>query len=148
VDDAGAAFAADAGEAVAAMGEQRVDQRAVFVAGGGVDDKAGWLVKHQEVGVLEEDGEGDVLRLGDGGGGGGVIERVGGAFAHGFGGLGDLVAIPPDAAFLDEGFEARAGEAGDRLGQEAVQPLAGLLRRGDAGEGGCVGGQISGHDPG
>ena len=35
VDDAGPALAADAGEAVAAMGEQRVDQRPLVIAGAG-----------------------------------------------------------------------------------------------------------------
>ena len=40
VHDAGPPLAADAGKAVAAMGDQRVDQRAGPVAGGGMHDEA------------------------------------------------------------------------------------------------------------
>ncbi len=55
VHDARAALAADAGERVAAMGEQGVDQGAVLVAGRGVHDQPGRLVEHDQVGVLVED---------------------------------------------------------------------------------------------
>ena len=85
VHDAGAAFAADAGEAVAAMGDEGVDQRAVRVAGGGVDDQAGGLVQHQQIGVLVEDGERQVLALsGVAGSGAGGAKLVGGAGCTGF----------------------------------------------------------------
>ena len=43
------------------MGEQGVDQGAVFVAGRRMHDQAGGLVEHEQVGVLVEDGEGDRL---------------------------------------------------------------------------------------
>ena len=65
--DAGPALAADAGELLAAMRQQGVDQRAVLVAGGGMHDQPGGLVEHDQVGVLVEDGERDRLRLGRGG---------------------------------------------------------------------------------
>ncbi len=45
-------FAADAGETVAAVVQQGVDERAVRVTGSGVDDKAGRLVDHDHVPVL------------------------------------------------------------------------------------------------
>ena len=59
----GRLHAADAGQAVAAMVDQRVDQRAGPVAGAGMDDKAGRLVDDDQLGVLVEDVERDVLAL-------------------------------------------------------------------------------------
>ena len=55
VDDARPQHAADAGQAGAAMGQQRVDQRAVGMAGRRVDDQAGGLDQHDQVLVLEQD---------------------------------------------------------------------------------------------
>ena len=48
----------DAGDAAVfrVAGEQRVDQRAARVTGGGMDDEAGRLVDDQHVGVLVDDG--------------------------------------------------------------------------------------------
>jgi hypothetical protein len=78
VDDAGPAHAADAREAVAAMGDERVDQRAGPVAGGRMDDEARRLVDDDEVRVLEDDGERDVLALaGSGGQQGAVVSKPG-----------------------------------------------------------------------
>ena len=45
VDDARPLHAADARQAVAAMGDQRIDQRAGLVAGGGMHDEPGRLVE-------------------------------------------------------------------------------------------------------
>ena len=63
VDDAGSAYAADAGEAVAAMMDQRVDQRARPVAGGGVNHEAGRLGDDDDVVVLVEHIERNVFAL-------------------------------------------------------------------------------------
>ena len=63
VDDAGPRDAADARQAAGAMVEQRVDQRPVAIAGGGMDDQAGGLVDDQQMLVLEDDRQRDVLRL-------------------------------------------------------------------------------------
>ena len=54
--------AADAGEARAAMRQQRVDQRAVRIAGRRVHDHPGRLVDHDQVRILEADIERDRLR--------------------------------------------------------------------------------------
>ena len=48
---------------VAAVGDQRVDERADGVAGGGVHDEACRLVDDDEVGVLVDDVERDRLGL-------------------------------------------------------------------------------------
>ena len=64
MDDARPAHAADARQAVAAMGQQGVDQGVVGIAGRGMDDQPGRLVQHQQVGILVEDIEVDRLGLG------------------------------------------------------------------------------------
>ena len=61
VHDAGPLDAADAGQAVAAMRDQRVDQRALGVAGGGMHDQAGRLVDHDERVVLVNNIERDIF---------------------------------------------------------------------------------------
>ena len=43
------------------MGEQRVDKRAVGIAGAGMDDEAGRLVDHDDVGVLVQHRQRDSL---------------------------------------------------------------------------------------
>ncbi len=64
VHDAWPPHAADARQAVAAMGDERVDQRAGLVPGRRMDDEPGRLVDHQQVGILVDDVEGNVLALG------------------------------------------------------------------------------------
>ena len=62
MDDAGPQLAADAAQVVDLV-QQRVDQRAAGVAGGGMHDHAGRLVHHDEVRVLVDDVEVEVLGL-------------------------------------------------------------------------------------
>ena len=73
MDDAGAELAADAAQVVHVK-EQRVDERLVGVAGGGMDDQAGGLVDHDDVVVLVEDREREVLRLDGRRSGGGDVD--------------------------------------------------------------------------
>ena len=56
VHDARPLDAADAGQAVAAMGDQRIDQRAGGMAGGGMHHQALRLVDHDQRVVLVDDG--------------------------------------------------------------------------------------------
>ena len=103
------------------MVQQCVDQRAVLVAGGGVDDHAARLDHHSQVSVFIEDNQGDVLGLGDGGLGRGDgqnhrLPRLG--FEPR---LGDDLPIHGDAALFHEGRHPAAGQP--RLfRQEDVQP--------------------------
>jgi hypothetical protein len=46
-----------------AMVEEGVDQRAIEIACGGVDDETGRLINDEEMLVLIGDDEGDILRL-------------------------------------------------------------------------------------
>ena len=73
VDDARPRDAADPGQPPRAMVEQRVDQGAVEIARGGMDDHAGGLVDDDQMIVLEDDVERDVLRR--------VVQRGGGGDA-------------------------------------------------------------------
>ena len=61
VHDARPPHAADAGQAVAAMGDERVDQRAALMPGGRMHDEPGRLVDDDEVVVLVDDRERDRL---------------------------------------------------------------------------------------
>ena len=63
MDDAGALFPADAGERVAAVCEQRVDQRPVRVPRRGMDDEPLGLVDYDDIRVLVADLQRDRLRL-------------------------------------------------------------------------------------
>ena len=67
VDDTRSLDAADAGQARAAMGDQRVDQCAGGVAGGRVNDKALRLVDHDDRVVFVNDVERNGLALRRGG---------------------------------------------------------------------------------
>src|SRR3546814_12552329 len=62
VDDAGPRDAADARKLSRAMVEQRVDERAVEIARGGVDDHAGGLVDDDQMLILPGDDQIQVLR--------------------------------------------------------------------------------------
>src|ERR1051325_10336333 len=68
MDDAWSRDAADAFERGAAVGDQRVDQRARQIAGRRMDDEARRLLDHDEIVILVDDLEGNVLatRLGIG----------------------------------------------------------------------------------
>ncbi len=63
MDDAWALDAADAGKTIAAMGQQRVDQRAVGIARRGMNHQPSRLVEHDHMLVLEPDDEVHRLRL-------------------------------------------------------------------------------------
>src|SRR5271169_3609345 len=61
MDDAGPSHAADAGKAGAAMRDQRVDEGAVGVSRGGMDDEAGGLVDDEQICILKTNIERDRL---------------------------------------------------------------------------------------
>ena len=61
VNDAGPGFAADAHQAVAAMGDQGIDQSAIRIAGGGMNHQSRGLFDHDEVLVLIDHIEWNIL---------------------------------------------------------------------------------------
>ncbi len=127
VHDAGPLDAADAGQAVAAMGDQRVDQRALGVAGGRMHHQARRLVDHDQRVVLVDDIERD--RLARGLGRLGRRQRDGDGVA-GFdvaGGIADRARRDRDLAVEDQRLQARARQRRDARGEHAVEPLAFLL---------------------
>jgi len=100
--------AADTGKLFAAMRQDRVDQRAVFVPRCGVDDKAGGFVENDQVAILIEESEGYSLRPGYGWLGRWDIEAVRGARSHRFGRLCDHLAVAARKTLLDQRLDARA----------------------------------------
>ena len=73
VDDAGTKLAANSAE-IAHVKQQRVDQRAVGVAGGGMDHHSGRFVDDHKIAVFKKNRERNLLRLGGGGGGSGDVD--------------------------------------------------------------------------
>ena len=106
------------------MGQQRVDQRAVVVARGRMHDQAHRFVEHDQVRVLIQNGEGNRLRLRRGGDRRRDVEDIGRAEPGVLRRFGDGLAVALQAAFVYQGFDARAGESTGRLGQDAVDALA------------------------
>ena len=130
MDDAGAALAADAGKAVAAMGDQRVDQGAGPISGRGMNDEVAGFVDDDDVVVLVNHAQRDGLGGGfcrlrrrhvDGDRGAGIDPVIG---------IADRVALEGDGAGLDQRFEPRPGQFGDMAGEHTVKPFAGF-RLGD-----------------
>ena len=112
------------------MVQQGIDQRAVKIARGRMDHKAGRLVHHDQVLVLEHDGKGDVLGnrfcrccCGHGNRKGGT----GGGFKASLAGRN---AIQRDAAFAHQRLDPLARQAA-RQAQRLVEPLAARQRAGN-----------------
>ena len=120
VDDSRPADAADARQAVAAMVDQGVDQRAGPIAGRRVDDQAGRLVDHDQLVVLEEDVQCD--RLTHRCGGFGWRQLDGDRFASGqpAAGLGHRPAADPDRSAAYQRLNAASRKA---FAEGAGQPL-------------------------
>ena len=133
VDDAGTALAADAGEAIAAMGDQRIDQGAGPVAGGGMNDEVAGFVDHNDIVVLVNHAQ----RNGLGGGLGWRqrrhVDRDRRAGIDPMIGIADRVAVERDGAGPDQCLEPRPGQLDDIAGEHAVKPFAGFLLGDDEG---------------
>ena len=124
--DAGPPLSADAGETVAAVGEQGVDERAVLVAGRGVHDHAARLVDDDEVVVLIHHVQRQVLRYQLRGSG--VRQRDDKRVAR----RGLIVFLHGCAVFRhrtlrEQPLGGAARELGQRARKESVDPLGALL---------------------
>ena len=131
VHDARSAHAADPREAVAAMGEQCIDQRVVGIAGCRMHHETGRLVQDQQVGVFIEDVQIELLRLGLSGLGRRHVEQVALALFDLAGWLfyrrpGLAVgASQRHAAAFDQRLHATAREVRQRCRQRTVEAFAG-----------------------
>ena len=123
VDDPRPAHPADPQQAVAAMGDERVDERAVGIAGRRVNHQPRGLVDDDEMCILETDTERDRLRLRR------CILRFGEnydeslAVFHLARGVADHDAVIADLAGEDQLLEPAAGVLGHPRLQGAVEPL-------------------------
>ena len=61
VDDAGALLATNAGQAVAAMRQQGINERLVRIAGGRMDNQPRRLIQHNQMCVFIQNVEGNIL---------------------------------------------------------------------------------------
>ncbi len=127
MDDSGTVLAGEGAEFSLTMMQQRVDERAVGIAGRGVDDEPRGLVHDDEIVVLEEDGERDLLAEQPGGAlrldpdkhlvpGGDGVARLHGPAADGRGARLDEL--------LDRGPRKILARGRERRRQPPVEPLA------------------------
>ncbi len=130
VHDAGAPLAADAGETVAAMRDQRIDQRAGPMSGGGMNHEIAGLVDDDDVAVFMDDVKRDRLGLRRGRFGGRDIHGQCSAGIDAVARIADRRPVDGDGAGFDQGLEAGSRQLGDMPRQHAIEPLAGF-RLGD-----------------
>ena len=132
MDDARSGLATNAREVVAMMKES-IDEGAVGVACGGVDDEAGGFVDDEDVAVLIKNFDGDVL--GDDFDSGGVGDSEGDLIARADDGTGlGGFAVEAGVVGFDQVLEAGTGMLGEAGVEEAVEALARV--------GGLVGGEL------
>jgi len=125
VHDPGPFFSADAGK-IFAMGEERVDQSMLLMARAGMHHQTGWLVQDKEIVVFEKNLERHRLGLG--------FDLRDFRFAQ----FDDLprahriaragsVSIHGDEPVANESLKSCPGKRGQRLGEKAIEPLAGVF---------------------
>lgn len=141
MDDAGPSHPADARKALAAVGDQGVHQGAGHVAGGGVDHHPARLVDDDELVVLEQDIERDVLRRRRRRLRRRQNHRDGIAGVDAMARIKDCAAADRHLASEDQRLKPRARQIGNRYGERAVEPIAGIL----LGDHDSFGAMINGH---
>ena len=127
VHDPGPPLAADPRKAVAAMRNQRIDQRSGPVAGRGMNDEIAGFVDDDDVLVLVNDVERDGLGRRLGRLGRRNVEPDGGAAIDAVVRIADRLPVDRNGAGLDQDFEPGPRQSGDMAGKHAVEPLAGFL---------------------
>jgi hypothetical protein len=127
VHDARAPDAADPGKADAAMGDQRVDQRAGLVAGGRMHDEALGLVDDDDVVILMDNIQRD--RFAGGLGGDGLrhvdCDRIAGTDM--ISGVADGGAFKADGTCQDQRLQPRARQLRNAHREHAVEPDRALV---------------------
>ena len=126
VHDAGPLDPTDPRKARAAMGDQRIHQRAGAVSGRRVHHQPLRLVDHDQRVILENDVQRDVFRSRRGRLVRRHRERDPVARIDAVARIADCGFADCRSASQDQSLQARAGEGGEALGQYAVEPLAPL----------------------
>ena len=138
--DAGLLDAANAGETLAAMRDERIDQRAALMPRRRMHDEARGLVHHEKMRILEDDVERNVLALRRGGLGLGQRQRHSVACGKFCAGVARRMAVQRRGAGLEQRLHARARDmrGGDLrpLCEITVKPRSRLFCSNDEGEGG------------
>ena len=122
--DSGTFFSPNAGK-IFAVSEERVHQRVLLMAGAGMNNESGGLVQDEEIVVFEKNVEVHRLRL--------RVDLRNFGFPH-FNDRtrADGIARPRRFSihghelFSNEGLKSGPGKGGERLGEKAIEPLAGL----------------------
>ena len=127
VDDAGPGHAAHARQLRPAMGDERIDQRAVGIAGRRMDDKPRGLLDDDKILVLVNDMKRNVFALGRCGRGRWNGDFVGLAGFDPPVGVSYFRARKRDGAGVDQALQPGTAEIGKRRSQKAVEPLTGVL---------------------
>jgi len=121
-------FAANAGQIIPRMGQQRIDQRAILIAGGRMHHKPCRLIQHNQIRILMQDRQRNILWLWQGRDGGRDFKRVKRAGANGVCGFAEHLTIPAGMARNNQGLDAGAGERTYRLSKEAIGAGAGRFQ--------------------
>lgn len=127
VDDARSPLSPDARQLLAAVGDERVDQSPVRVAGSRMDNQAGRFVDHDQVAVLVKNGEVQWLSRRR------CFPRLGNFYGETLfrfdpcRGLNYCRRAAVDRSLFDELFDPAARHPHQAGGEESVQPQASLL---------------------
>ena len=109
------------------MGDQRVDQRAGLVAGGGMHDQPLRLVDDDDVVILEHDIERDVLAFRLGGDRRRHVDCDRIARSDMISGVANGIGADPDLPGQDQRLQPRARQRGAAHRQHAVEPHRALI---------------------
>ncbi len=131
VDDAGAAHAADAGQAGTAMGDEGIDEGAAGMAWGRMDHQPRRLVDDDEVVILVSDGEGDILRSRYGIRRGRQVEGKAGTGRDLAGWISDDAPVSTDMALPDQILQPGARQLREEADEGTIQALTALLHHSD-----------------
>ncbi len=126
VDDARPPLAANAGQARAAMGDERIDQRTGPMPGGRMHDQPFGLVDDDDVVVLINHVQRNGLGSRLGRCGFRNVDDDGGAGIDAVAGITDRAPIDDNGTGLDQRLQPRPRKLGDTCGKHAVEPSAGL----------------------
>jgi hypothetical protein len=109
------------------MGQQRVDEGPVPIAGSRMHHQARGFIQHDDIAVFVQNRERDRLRLGRRRYRFGNPQRVDSAGANRFGWLGDRFAVARQRTILYQCLDAGPGNRADRGRQHPVDSLTRLL---------------------